>query len=307
MNEIIFRANDVSKKYKNNIALEDVNIEIKRGQIYGFIGHNGAGKTTLIRILTGLARPTGGEIELFGKKGERELARERQRIGCIIEAPAICPDMTAWQNLEVQRIQRGIPGRKSVDEVLALVGLTDTGRKKAKDFSLGMRQRLALGIALLGEPEFLILDEPTNGLDPMGIVEIRELLKRINIEKEITILVSSHLLSELHLLATHYGIIHKGKMVQQISAKELEDKCRRYVRIESDNSELAVTIIENELKTKSYEVSPDNVIRLFEYTESPITVSNALFKGGVGIKSIYIQGDNLESYYTSLIGGAVHA
>lgn len=307
MNEIIFRTNAITKKYKKNTALQDVNIEIRRGQIYGFIGQNGAGKTTLIRILTGLARPTAGDIELFGKRDEGELSKERRRIGCIVESPAIYPDMNARQNLEVQRIQRGIPGKESVDEALKLVGLSDTDKKKAKDFSLGMRQRLALAIAMLGEPEFLVLDEPTNGLDPTGIIEIRELIKRINREKDITILISSHLLSEMHLLATHYGIIHKGRILEQISAKDLDIKCRRHVRLETDKPELAITIIENELKSRNYEVSPDNVIRLSDYVEFPETVSSALYNGGVGIKSISVQGDNLETYYTGLIGGAVNA
>lgn len=302
MEDIIFKARAVTKKYKNSFALKNVNIEIKRGQIYGLIGQNGAGKSTLIRILTGLALPTSGQIELFGKSDKREIARERRRIGAIIEAPAIYPDMTARQNLEVQRIQRGIPGKKCVDEVLELVGLTNTGKKPAKDFSLGMRQRAAIGIALLGEPEFLVLDEPANGLDTMGIIQIRELLKKINIEKETTILISTHMLSEVHLLATNYGIIHKGRILEQISAKELDDKCSRYIRIETDNAERAVTIIEEELKSKKYEVYPDNVIRLSDYIQFPELVSDALFQGGVKIKSFAVQGENLENYYSKLIG-----
>jgi len=303
MEEVIFRAKDVTQKYKNNFVLQNINIEIKRGEIYGLIGHNGAGKTTMIRIITGLAYPTSGEIELFGKSSERELKRERRRIGAIIEAPALYPDMTARQNIEVQRIQRGIPRGECVDEVLELVGIKEKDKKPTKNFSLGMCQRVAIAIAMLGDPEFLILDEPTNYLDPMGIIEIRELLKKINREKETTILISTHMLSEMNLLATNYGIIHKGKMIQQISEKELIEKCSRYIRIEVDNTERAVTIIEGELNTKRYEVYPNSVIHLLEYIQTPETVSDALFRGGIKIRSFTVQGDNLESYYSRLIGG----
>ena len=174
-----------------------------QGDIYGFIGENGAGKTTMIRLLTGLAEPTTGKIALFGESNKK-LAKQRERIGCIIESPSLYLDMTAYENLEVQRLQRGIPGKGCIDNALALVGLKDTGKKKAKDFSLGMRQRLALAIALLGNPEFLVLDEPINGLDPTGIIELRNLLKRLNEERGITILISSHILTELHQLERFY-------------------------------------------------------------------------------------------------------
>lgn len=225
MKEIIFETVNLTKKYADAIALDKVSISIKQGEIYGFIGENGAGKTTMLRILTGLAEPTSGEIFLFGKKG-KELAKCRKRIGCIVESPAVYLDMTAYENLEVQRIQRGIPGKSCINSVLKLVNLKDTGKKKAKDFSFGMRQRLALAIALLGEPQFLVLDEPVNGLDPIGIIELRNLLKQLNREKGITILMSSHILTELHQLASCYGMISHGRLIQQITAKELEEKCK---------------------------------------------------------------------------------
>ena len=204
MNVTVFEAINITKKYRNTLALNQVSMSVMQGDIYGFIGENGAGKTTMIRLLTGLAEPTTGKIALFGESNKK-LAKQRERIGCIIESPSLYLDMTAYENLEVQRLQRGIPGKGCIDNALALVGLKDTGKKKAKDFSLGMRQRLALAIALLGNPEFLVLDEPINGLDPTGIIELRNLLKRLNKERGITILISSHILTELHQLANRYG------------------------------------------------------------------------------------------------------
>lgn len=219
MNVTVFEAINITKKYRNTLALNQVSMSVMQGDIYGFIGENGAGKTTMIRLLTGLAEPTTGKIALFGESNKK-LAKQRERIGCIIESPSLYLDMTAYENLEVQRLQRGIPGKGCIDNALALVGLKDTGKKKAKDFSLGMRQRLALAIALLGNPEFLVLDEPINGLDPTGIIELRNLLKRLNKERGITILISSHILTELHQLANRYGILHEGKLLQEITATE---------------------------------------------------------------------------------------
>lgn len=303
MKEIVFQAKDLCKEYNGNKALDNMNIEIRKGEIYGFIGENGAGKTTTIRMLTGLAKPTSGSMELFGKSNHKDLQQVRRNIGCIIESPAIYPDMTAVQNLEVQRIQRGIKDKKCIQEVLEIVDLTNTGKRKSKDFSLGMRQRLGLAIALLGEPEFLILDEPTNGLDPMGIVEMRNLLKRLNQEKNKTILISSHILSELHQMATCFGIIHKGKMMEQLTAAELDEKCKKHVSITVTDITKALPILENELHTKNFEVDKNNVIKLRDYIDNVEVVSSALFRGDVGIKDISVRGDDLETYFTNLIGG----
>ena len=228
MNVTVFEAINITKKYRNTLALNQVSMSVMQGDIYGFIGENGAGKTTMIRLLTGLAEPTTGKIALFGESNKK-LAKQRDRIGCIIESPSLYLDMTAYENLEVQRLQRGIPGKGCIDNALALVGLKDTGKKKAKDFSLGMRQRLALAIALLGNPEFLVLDEPINGLDPTGIIELRNLLKRLNKERGITILISSHILTELHQLANRYGILHEGKLLQEITATELDKRCKKHL------------------------------------------------------------------------------
>ena len=225
MSEIICQTVNLSKKYKDTVALEKVNINIKKGEIYGLIGENGAGKTTLIKIIAQLIKPTEGNVKLFGETSENELCRLQKKIGYTIETPALYMDMTARQNLEVIRIEKGIPGTSDIDKVLSMVNLNDTDKKKVKNFSLGMKQRLALAVALLNDPEILVLDEPLNGLDPTGISELRNLLKKLNTEKNITIILSSHILSELYKLATCYGIMHKGKIVEEISAEILDDRC----------------------------------------------------------------------------------
>ncbi|MED0986822.1 ABC transporter ATP-binding protein [Bacillus paramycoides] len=306
MNNYVLKTNQLSKQYKNHIALNKVNLSIEQGSIYGFIGQNGAGKSTLTRLVTGLAIPTSGTIELFGKSRERELVQARKRIGSMIEMPAIYPHMTAAENLEAHRLLKGVPGKECIQKTLSLVGLLDTKEKKAKNFSLGMKQRLGLAIALLGDPEFLILDEPINGLDPMGVVEIRELLKKLNREKGITILISSHILSEMHLLATHYGFIHKGELIEQMTQKQLEEKCQQYLHIKVDNTEKATTIIETILSTTDYEVMPDGVIRLYTHLNQPGMVSKILATEGLIIEQFQSMGQDLESYFTKLIGGIQH-
>ncbi|MBR6483649.1 MAG: ATP-binding cassette domain-containing protein, partial [Clostridiales bacterium] len=202
MNSIVMETKGITKKYKHTLALDNVALKLEKGKIYGFIGQNGAGKTTLIRLITGLSFPTGGEISLWGKTGEKELQEQRKRIGSLIEGPALYPYMTAYQNMETQRIQRGIPDKSIIDKTLKLVGLEDTGKKKVRNFSLGMKQRLGIAVALLNTPEFLILDEPINGLDPSGIVDVRNLIKKLNKEYGMTILISSHILEELYNTAT---------------------------------------------------------------------------------------------------------
>lgn len=306
MSEYVLQTNGLTKKFKASYALDKVNMSIRKGSIYGFIGQNGAGKSTLIRIAAGLAFPTEGTIELFGAAEERELVRARKRIGSIIESPALFPNMTAAENLEANRILRGIPGKDCVAKTLELVGLQGTGRKKAKNFSLGMKQRLGLAIALLGDPEFLILDEPTNGLDPMGVVEMRELLKRLNQERGITILISSHILSELYLLASHYGIIHHGRLLEQVTAEELKAKCQQYVHIKVDDPDKAATVIQNELGTSDFEVMPDGAIRLFKHMDRPGKISSVLAAEGLEIEQFMPMGEDLESYFAKRIGGADH-
>lgn len=303
MQKHVLKTESLSKEYKKIVALENINISIKKGDIYGLIGENGAGKTTLTRLITGLIYQTNGEIELFEEREASKLSKQRRRIGCIIESPVLYEDMTAKQNLEIIRVQRGVPGKGCIDEVLNLVNLPDTKSKKIKNFSLGMKQRLALAIALLGDPEFLILDEPINGLDPIGIIEFRELIKKLNREKKITILISSHILSELHQLATYYGIIHKGKLIEEISVEELNERCKKHINLEVDDSAKASIILENNLKIKNFSVLPNNVIKIYDYLDRVKLISNELVSNGVGIERINTQGDGLEEYFTRLIGG----
>ncbi|KRU26808.1 ABC transporter ATP-binding protein [Clostridium sporogenes] len=303
MSEYILNTTNLSKKYKKDFVVSSVNISIKRGEIYGFIGENGAGKTTFIRMITGLVAPTNGEIKLFSREKGDELDNVRKRIGALIERPAFYPYMTAYENLEAFRIEKGIPGKECIDKILKSVGLYEDRNKKLKNFSLGMKQKLALAIALLGDPEFLILDEPINGLDPMGIKEVRELLKKLNKEKNITMLISSHILGELYQLATCYGIIHKGKLMEQITLKELDEKCKRSLSIKVDDVNEAATILETELSTINFKILPDDTIKLYDYVDNPRLVSSTLTKANIIIDQIMPNESNLEEYFINLVGG----
>ena len=304
MSEIICQTTELCKSYKNSHVLQNIDLSINRGEIYGLIGENGAGKSTLIRILTGLAFQSSGVVTLFGKT--ENLRYERAKIGCTVEMPALYKDMTAKQNLEIQRVQRGITGKKCIAKTLELVGLDDTQKKKVNDFSLGMKQRLALAVALLGEPEFLILDEPVNGLDPTGIIELRELLKRLAKENHVTVLISSHILSELNQLATCYGFLHHGKLLKQISAIELNEECRRHIRLKTDDTKKTVTVLEEQLNIKNFSVQPDNYIRVYEKLEETHTISKMLSSNGIVVEELSVQGEALETYFENLIGGGKH-
>jgi len=301
MNEYAIKTSNITKIYKKRKVLDNVSINIKSGDIYGFIGKNGAGKTTMIRVLTGLVIPNEGQVELFGSSEEKEDIKER-RIGALIESPEIYLNMNAKENLELIRIQRGIPGTKCIDEALNLVGLKDVEKKKTKNFSLGMKQRLGIAMALLSDPELLILDEPINGLDPIGIKEIRELLLKLNKERGTTILISSHILSELTQISNRYGFINDGKLIEEVTASEFSNKCRMYLHLKISDSPDVSIIIENELGIKDYEVFPDNIIRIYdEFDGEKITL--ALAKHNIGVKEIMKMGESLEDYFTKLVGG----
>lgn len=305
MSEIICQTTNLNKKYNKTSILNNINIEIRRGEIYGLIGENGAGKTTLIKILTGLILKTDGKITLFNKEVNVNTSLDRKKIGSIIEAPALYLEMTAKQNLEIQRIQQGITDKNCIDELLCLVNLDGSKNKKTKNFSLGMKQRLGLAIALLGNPELLILDEPLNGLDPTGIKELRELLIKLNKEKGITIIISSHILSELHKLATCYGIISNGEFVEQLTALELDEKCKKHLFIKVDDINKAVNILENSLNIKNFIVSQDNTLKIYEHIENGDEINKCLAINNIYAKEITIKGDSLESYFFKSIGGIV--
>ena len=303
MEDIVLKTHNITKKYGNQLSNDKITMTIKKGEIYGLIGKNGAGKTTLFRIITGLSHKTSGDLELFGKSGEKDLHIARTMIGRLIESPAFYGSMTAKENLEVSRLIRNIAGKECIDEVLELVGLADTGKKKVKNFSLGMRQRLGIANALLGNPKLLILDEPINGLDPRGIVEIRELLKKVNKEKDVTILISSHILGELSELATCYGIINNGKLVEEISVDELNKKCKKYIELIVDDVARASTILEKELSITDYEVLENNRIEIFSNLDSSGLINSTLSKKGVIVEKINLKGKNLEEYFMNKVGG----
>ncbi|ASA22483.1 ABC transporter ATP-binding protein [Paenibacillus donghaensis] len=306
MKEYVLRTDRLSKSYRGSYALQEVSVGLAPGRIYGLIGQNGAGKTTLMRLAAGLSFPTSGSLELFGHSGEKALQAERKRLGCMIESPSITPSMTARDNLRHHRILRGIPNVEVEEELLAFVGLSNTGRKKAQNFSQGMKQRLGIAIALLGHPELLILDEPINGLDPIGVVEIRNLLKRLCEERQMTILISSHNLPELYQTATDYIIIHQGKVKQTLTLAELEERCKHHILISCAHPEQLVTVLETKLQTTNYKVMPDQTVRLYDYLNEKERVAEVLYENGIVVTQLASGGDTLEDYFLAVIGGGSH-
>lgn len=299
--DYVLEAKTLTKKYKNFKALDELTMKIPQGAIYGLVGKNGAGKTTLIRIICGLQNPTSGEYILYGKKSNSKgITRARRRIGAVVETPSIYLDMTARENLKQQFSVLGIPSFDGIDDLLKLVGLENTGKKKAKHFSLGMKQRLGIAVALAGDPDFLVLDEPINGLDPQGIVEIRELILKLNREFNITVLISSHILDELSKLATHYGFVDSGRVVKEISAKELENSCRKAIRIEVTDIKI-LSLVLDELKIE-YSIISDTGADIY----SAVNVSQLVLKlseKGCDVISMAERDESLEGYYINLVGG----
>lgn len=290
----------LTRRYGRNMVLDGLNLSIPQGSVYGLVGENGAGKTTLIRMMAGLDFPTSGSLTLFGKE---DLVEQRRRMGFLIESPALYLDMNARQNLELVRIQRGIPGKSRVDELLERLSLQNTGRKRVRDFSLGMRQRLGIAVAMLGEPEFLVLDEPINGLDPTGILEIRTLLQELNEHKGTTILISSHILPELESLATHYGFLHHGRLIQNITARELGERCRQYILLCVDKPECAAAILESELHSTQFSIYPDHSIHIYDRLDNKAEISACLARHQITVLELTTKGDSLETYFQRLIGG----
>jgi len=302
MNETIIKAVNLEKQYMKQKAVKNASFEIKEGMICGLIGPNGAGKTTIMKMLGGLILPTGGEISIYGGKSEKELAAARKRTSFMIEIPYLKEGMTAYENLEKQRLQKGIPDKKRIDEVLEIVGLSNVGNKPVRKFSLGMKQRLGIATALLTKPELMVLDEPVNGLDPEGIIEIRKLLLKLNREEHITIIISSHILSELSLLCTDYIFINKGEIIQKVSADELKVICKEHYVIDTDNNSLAAAILSDKLGISSFSVEKDGTIRLYERLDEIRLVSKTLFENGVVPTTLAMHEANLEEYYIDLAG-----
>jgi len=299
----ILELNNLTKVYGGKAAVDNVSLTIKKGDIYGLIGQNGAGKTTLMRMITSLAKPDNGTIKLFGESDPAKMQHARSRMSATIESPAMYPSLTAVQNLEFYRIQRGIPDKAVVHKALDFVGLTDTGSKKFKNFSMGMKQRLGLALTILSNPDFVILDEPINGLDPMGIVEIRNLIQSLS-EKGITILLSSHILTELSLVATKYAFLHHGKLIKNLTHAELQEECKRALSLVVDDAEKATTILETALNIRNYKQVGSNEIRLYEQLTGGAEISFQLAQGGVRISAMQEVGDSLEDYFKNVIGSS---
>lgn len=302
--EYVLEATALTKRYRGFSALNGLNMKIPKGAIYGFVGRNGAGKTTLIRLICGLQEPSGGEYALYGVKNtDAGIVRSRRRMGAVVESPSIYLDMTARENIRQQYRVLGLPSDDGIQELLQLVGLGDTGKKKARNFSLGMRQRLGIAVALAGNPDFLVLDEPVNGLDPQGIIEMRELILRLNREHGITVLISSHILDELARLATHYGFIDGGRMLKEISAEELEARCRKCMRVEVSDAGVLARVLDG--MQADYRIADDCYADI--YAEIPVTeLVSALAREGCTVGSIRERDESLESFYMNLVGGERH-
>lgn len=309
MEDYVLETLNLSKRYKKFYALNDVNMHVRKGDIYGFVGKNGAGKTTLIRIITGVAEKTTGKFFLFGEKNPQNFVKSRAKIGAVVENPAIALNMNAHDNLMCQCTLLAIPEpAKKIQEVMDLVGLTpllDQRKLIAKDYSLGMRQRLGIAMALISDPEFLMLDEPTNGLDPEGIKDMRELLTKLSKEKKVTILISSHILGELSKLATCYGFIDHGRLIEEISAEELEKRCQKAVVLAIQNPAEAIPVLEARgMLPPAYEVIEKGIRVFGEIVLSDLIV--ALAAKGIIVHNIHEQNEDLEGYFMTLIGGTQH-
>lgn len=303
MENIILQTNGISVKYGNFLALDNVSISLKNKHIYGFIGENGAGKTTLMRVLTGLLYPTGGDFLLFGKNDPSDILKMRRYIGSTIEGPALYPEYSAYRNLELQRILIGNPDKEICDKLLGMVGLTEVKNKKVRKFSMGMKQRLSIAMALVGRPRLLILDEPINGLDPKNISELRSLLKRLNEENDVTLFISSHILNELYLLATDYYIIHKGKIIESLTHDELDEKCRQYIKIRTSELPKCIIVIENEFHDAEYTAIDDETLHLFSHTDRAESIAKLLMENHIVIKEFSVTEQSLEEYFLDITGG----
>lgn len=302
--DYILETRSLSKHYGHFKALDGMDMHVPKGAIYGLVGKNGAGKTTLIRLICGLQEPSSGSFTLYGTENrDKAIVKARRRMGAVVETPSLYLDMTAEENLKIQYRVLGLPSFEGIGELLSLVGLENTGRKKARHFSLGMKQRLGIAVALAGDPDFLVLDEPINGLDPQGIIEIRELILKLNRERQISVLISSHILDELSRLATHYGFVDSGRMVKEISAAELDAVCRKCVRlVVSDVKPLARVL--DSMGIEYNILSPTQADVFANVNLSGLV--NALTKESCELIAAQERDESLESYYVNLLGGAHH-
>lgn len=302
--EYLLTTNGLTKQYGRHKAVNAVNLHIRQGDIYGLIGRNGAGKTTILKMLSGLAAPTEGEFSLFGKTG-RDSYEYMSRVGTLIEEPGIYLNMSAAENLRLKCLAVGVRKKGTVDELLRTVGLADVGKKKVKKFSLGMKQRLGIALALAGNPDLVILDEPINGLDPQGIAEIRETLLRLNKEKNITFIISSHILEELSKIASNYGMIHDGVLLQEMTREELLSKCSERIELKTNDTRKACTVLEG-MGIEKYKVVDADTIQIFERLNDGGDITMALAGNGVKTMGITVKNEALEDYYLNLTGGTAN-
>lgn len=299
--EYLLQTNGLTKQYRRKNAVDHVNLHVRQGAIYGLIGRNGAGKTTILRMIAGLASPTAGEIALFGETGKRALYMT-SRIGTLIETPGLYPNMSAAENLRLKCLALSVRKKGVIAELLDTVGLSGAGNKRVKNFSLGMKQRLGIALALVGDPDLLVLDEPINGLDPQGIVEVRETLARLNRERGITFIVSSHILEELSKIATDYGIIHNGVLLQELTQEELLTRCSERIELRTDDTKRACVVLE-EMGIRSYKVADAGTIQIFERLNDSGSITMQLAQKGIKTLSITVRNEALEDYYLNLTGG----
>ena len=297
----ILTTQNLTKRYGKHYAADKINIHIKKGEIYGLIGRNGAGKTTILRMISGLSNPTAGTYSINGKTGA-QLNTERKTVGTLIEAPGLYPSMSAYENLKIKCIANGKNNEKYIKDLLTLVGLENTGNKKTKEFSLGMRQRLGIALALAGDPEIIVLDEPINGLDPQGIVEVREILAKLSKEKGITILISSHILDELSKIADSYGIIHEGKLIDELTAEQLNERCGEFVVLKTDDINKTANVLMN-MNITDFEQVNNETIKIHKLNTETAEIVKNLVSAGINVSEIYYNRLTLEEYYLNLTGG----
>lgn len=299
--EYIMTTSNLTKMYGSKAAAKDVNIHIREGEIYGLIGRNGAGKTTIMRMLSGLSNPTSGTFSMFGKTGA-EARKLMHQVGVLIEHPGLYPNMSARENLKIKAVALGCNQKPYIDDILTLIGLENAGNKPAGSFSLGMRQRLGIGLALVGDPKLIILDEPINGLDPQGIVEVRKMLENLRDEKKITTMISSHILDELGKLANSYGIIHEGQLIDEFTTDELAKRCGQFVTIKTGNNPSAVEVLKK-TGIKDVKINSDGNIHVGERINDTKSMIKALVNDNIDVNEVIITNTSLEDYYLSVTGG----
>lgn len=301
MNDYLLRTINLTKQYKKQKAVDNISVHIEKGSIYGLIGRNGAGKTTFMKMISRLAAPTSGEIELFGYK-RKAIDHVYDRIGMLIEEPGLYPHYNAFDNLKLKAICMGVYKKENINEILGIMGLNNTGNKKVKNFSLGMKQRLGIGMALVGEPDLLVLDEPINGLDPQGIVEVRDIILKLNQERNITVIISSHILEELSKLATHYGVIHQGRLIDEFSKEEILHRCQERIEIIVEEPDRACTILDG-LGIHNYKVVDEKTIYVYEKLDEMGDINMELSVNRIKVNSINVIKESLEKYFMELTGG----